>query len=1054
MADKRERITATVELEDELSRPARQAASSVDELSDEVDELSASSAAATTQTNRLERALAALRRASGSAARDVDKASAAQKRWEAAAKASGKESSTLGKVWEKTTGSAMKFVKVLGKLMILPAITGLIVAAAGALSALGAAGFAAVAGLAPLVNLLGVMPALLGGLVTTFAAVKLGFKGIGDAAKIALDGTKGTAEQAAALRKLTPAGEEFVGVLREMRSETKGWSDAIQSSMLPGFSDALRGLRPVLPVVKDGLVGVGDAMGDLVLSISDVVSGRGRQLEGIFSRNERMVRSGLNPALTALTGILIDLMDAGGPAAERFTTWLGLAAERLGQLVDQGNRSGELTAGIDRAAQLAADVASVFGDIAVALYNTGSAAQGLASSMGGGFASMISDWRAWTESVEGQSALRAYFEDAAPAIDQVARMIKIMAQGFANLASSGNVADLLKQINDDLLPAIGNFASTVSSAIVPALVNLATAFFDAYSLINTTPIPETLMMMSEAALGLARGLEALPGPIKTLIVSLIALKAIAKLGGGAMANLATSMVPVRQRLSDVRAGIQLYNENVSGMRRVTATAQGAMAGFAGAGKGLMAALGGPWGLAIAGATIGLGLWAQKQADAKAHVEALTGSLNEQTGAVTDNTAAIVAKDLDKSGWLEYADDLGLSLETVTQAAMGNKDALTEVEKAAKDASAGTGGWKLWKKDAWTQDSGQFIDAVNKSADAIDKAQAAADRNRRATGGVAEAQKSATQILREKVDADRRAAESSDGSARANRRYGDAVDYTIRKVRELRNLQMESISAEVSYQQAKDDTAKALRDGARTLDINTQAGRDNVTAIQNLISSAAGLKNEAKRQDAIKEATKAIRRWGEESNISKDRINNLIERMIRTKEVAVGLDGTRVDVTIDVNSEAALAALETFRQRYQGLVGPVSPQVIGQIAGGGRNRREGGAVEAGLSYTVGEAGPELFMGPSGVEVIGAAGIEQRTFSEAGVVLPNSEYEAARLPAVERQDAPVPVGVGGGGEAVPDIHNHFHGDASGITEADVRRASLAAWRQFDKERRERR
>lgn len=59
--------------------------------------------------------------------------------------------------------------------------------------------------------------------------------------------------------------------------------------------------------------------------------------------------------------------------------------------------------------------------------------------------------------------------------------------------------------------------------------------------------------------------------------------------------------------------------------------------------GLMGVLGGPWGIALmAGVTI-LGAFAKKQAEAKAAVDEMTASLNEQTGAITKTSEAIVAK---------------------------------------------------------------------------------------------------------------------------------------------------------------------------------------------------------------------------------------------------------------------------------------------------------------------------------------------------------------------------------------------------------------------------
>ncbi len=63
------------------------------------------------------------------------------------------------------------------------------------------------------------------------------------------------------------------------------------------------------------------------------------------------------------------------------------------------------------------------------------------------------------------------------------------------------------------------------------------------------------------------------------------------------------------------------------------------------GTGLLGVLGGPWGVAFAAAAIGVAVFAQNQADAKAKVEAFTATLDAQTGAITARTGALVAANI-------------------------------------------------------------------------------------------------------------------------------------------------------------------------------------------------------------------------------------------------------------------------------------------------------------------------------------------------------------------------------------------------------------------------
>jgi TP901 family phage tail tape measure protein len=125
-----------------------------------------------------------------------------------------------------------------------------------------------------------------------------------------------------------------------------------------------------------------------------------------------------------------------------------------------------------------------------------------------------------------------------------------------------------------------------------------------------------------------------------------------------------------------------------GLLRVSLTnlaAGGVMSGIKRIGSGLLGALGGPVGLAITGVTIGLGylfsaMGNGKQAgeDLKGEIDAITASLNENTGAITDNTRATVADNLQKNGTVTAAKNLGLNLGDLESAALGSSDGMSRL----------------------------------------------------------------------------------------------------------------------------------------------------------------------------------------------------------------------------------------------------------------------------------------------------------------------------------------------------------------------------------------
>lgn len=108
------------------------------------------------------------------------------------------------------------------------------------------------------------------------------------------------------------------------------------------------------------------------------------------------------------------------------------------------------------------------------------------------------------------------------------------------------------------------------------------------------------------------------------------------------------------------------------------TALGKVAGFVGAG--------GPWGIAFAGAATLIGAFAIEQQKAKAHVDTLSGAIDKQTGALSDLGRQEVVNSLQQRGAFQAARELGIGLDTLTDAALGNAGAQKKVNEAVRVAS--------------------------------------------------------------------------------------------------------------------------------------------------------------------------------------------------------------------------------------------------------------------------------------------------------------------------------------------------------------------------------
>jgi TP901 family phage tail tape measure protein len=156
--------------------------------------------------------------------------------------------------------------------------------------------------------------------------------------------------------------------------------------------------------------------------------------------------------------------------------------------------------------------------------------------------------------------------------------------------------------------------------------------------------------------------------------------------GSAMAAIEARVPVIGQMGTAFRGVYETLPETATGVERIggalrgigSAAAAGALTGLKSAASGLLDVMGGPWGLAIGGATTLIDYFAQKDAAAKQAVADFTAALQKDSGALGENTRALVAQKLEQAGALDTARKYGIQLSTVTDAVLGNKTAQDQI----------------------------------------------------------------------------------------------------------------------------------------------------------------------------------------------------------------------------------------------------------------------------------------------------------------------------------------------------------------------------------------
>ncbi|MEU3704693.1 phage tail tape measure protein [Streptomyces anulatus] len=299
----------------------------------------------------------------------------------------------------------------------------------------------------------------------------------------------------------------------------------------------------------------------------------------------------------------------------------------------------------------------------------------------------------------------------------------LISAGQALMRVLGNLAEGLAPIGSALADLGGESDGAANSLdLIVMVLDAAAAAVEGLSTV--------LVPIGQLVGGIVRVFGALPGPVQTALFAMLLFRRVGPMmtglastvGGrvtGAFSSLNAQMAVQRslaaasgQSLSRYGAAFAVLQTRVGvigSMASSFRTASAAGAGFTGtlrgmtaaagtglrsAMGGLMGAMGGPWGLALVGLTVGLGLLAaQQQKAARAAAEHqqrigdLTRALRDSGGVVDDNVRAAAAQTLldtkvmdGKKKLADVMENAGVSMATLTDAYLSQGDSLDHLQK--------------------------------------------------------------------------------------------------------------------------------------------------------------------------------------------------------------------------------------------------------------------------------------------------------------------------------------------------------------------------------------
>ncbi|PPG44346.1 phage tail tape measure protein [Rathayibacter sp. AY2B5] len=410
---------------------------------------------------------------------------------------------------------------------------------------------------------------------------------------------------------------------------------------------------------------------------------------------------------------------------------------------------------------------------------------------------------------------------------------------------------------------------------------------------------DVLRSLVQTGTGLTNMYNDLPASVQGTVFTLGAVAAATSLAGGAALLAVPKYAAMKVAMADA-------NLSAGKLARGVAVAGGA----------------------ITAASLALSGIGQYYADVSANAEALTGTLDQQTGAFTDSTRAMVVNILQQKGaYGDAARAAGISQRELTDAILEGGDALETVQK------------KLSAENTFFSFfDGTGIAAGNASA-AIGEVEKSLDKSLEGYRNAKEANEGLT-------EASEGSAESAGAAAEAYITEADSVDQLVSRMTELldavnaaNGVNQDAVSQNIAYQQSLSDVdaqiekARAGVEGySLGLDTNTQTGRDNTSMLLELAKNGQAA---AKAQFDATGSTEGYRAALEASRQAVyDRALALTGNADAAQALADNIAAipSETDWKVTAQTAAAQAQLETFIDRNSGRTITVNTVLKERVAG--------------------------------------------------------------------------------------------------------------------------
>jgi phage-related protein len=287
------------------------------------------------------------------------------------------------------------------------------------------------------------------------------------------DAASGGAAGGDPLEGLTESQKTFAKFIASLKPKIDELKEAVAAAFLPDLQKASDQIvnGTAFDVIKDGLAGIGDALGDASLSLSDAITDAANlaNLDAVFKTSESVIRS-LGGALGSAYGAALSALAIADPQIRGFFDFLEGKAGQLDAWLKTEDGKKEFERIIKEAESIAKDSFKIIGDTISGLFNLGTSGAG--QPLLDYFKQVAADFKAFTSTDAGVKLFTDLSTNAAKVLDAVGGFVKEIVKIGAR-PEVGIVAEKFAE----MAPTVGLILTELVKAS-PAIADFAGAFLE------------------------------------------------------------------------------------------------------------------------------------------------------------------------------------------------------------------------------------------------------------------------------------------------------------------------------------------------------------------------------------------------------------------------------------------------------------------------------------------------------------------------------------------------------------------------------------------------